>query len=495
MPRQKSLAGIRPAPGRTQHRRPPVSPPRPAAPPASASPPRPFRLVLGFSLLLGCAVAPADDPRPPENPGGESNGVKKTSLDRYVARPQPRYAWSVDDRNQTPGLTRLDVTLTSQEWQGTVWTHAVRLFRPDDLRHRDTAILFVNGGANGRTPGADIDAACISLAALSGMPVVALFQVPNQPLLGDRYEDALIAETWLRYLDSEDETWPLLFPMVNSAVKAMDCVGELARQEFGGPIDRFVITGASKRGWTSWLTAAADPRIIGTAPMVIDTLNFRVQMHDQQATWGFFSEQIADYTRAGLIRLDGESVPERKLRLMMDPHAYRERLTVPKLMVHGTNDRYWRVDALKNYWDDLSQPKNVLNIPNAGHSLGGGQLQVIETVAAFAQHCADGAAMPQITWQHECDTETRQLRLRVAADRPPLRTSFWVAFAPTRDFREAHWERRSDRGPSAEPLEFRVDVPPQHYVAAFAEFRFPAEQERNAFRVSTGVVQPDWAEE
>lgn len=473
----------------------PGAPAPPAVTLPAATTRLPFRLLLGFSVLLGSSVAHAADPRPPERSGGESNGVTKTALDHFIARPQPRYTWKIDDRNSTPGLTRLDVTLTSQEWHDNVWTHNVRIFRPDDLRHHDTAILFVNGGANGRTPGADIDAACISLAALSRMPVVAIFQVPNQPLLGDRYEDALIAETWLRYLDSEDETWPLLFPMVNSAVKAMDCVGEISRQEFDRPIERFVITGASKRGWTSWLTAAADPRIIGTAPMVIDTLNFRVQMRDQKATWGFFSEQIDDYTRAGLINLDRESVPERKLRLMMDPHAYRERLTVPKLMIHGTNDRYWRVDALKNYWADLSQPKNVLNIPNAGHSLGGGQIQVIETVAAFAQHCADGAVMPQITWEHERDAGTRRFRMRATTDRPPARTNFWVAFSPTRDFREARWERGSERGPTADPLEFHVDVPPQQYVAAFAELRFAAEQDRNAFRLSTGVVQPDWAEQ
>lgn len=423
-----------------------------------------------------------------ESPSPTPKSESRRALDEFVAREQPLFGWEIIGRDKTPGLTRIDLKLTSQQWRDTVWRHHVRVFRPDSVEDPQCAVVFVNGGSNGREPGLELDTACISLASLAEMPVIVLSQVPNQPLMGDRYEDALIAASWLRYLETEDETWPLLFPMVNSAVKAMDCAQAVLDDEFGDSVDRFVITGASKRGWTSWLTAAADSRIAGTAPMVIDTLNFRPQMRDQKEIWGGFSEQINDYTRAGLVVLGDEQPAEKKLRLMMDPYTYRRRLELPKLIINGTNDRYWRVDAIRNYWSGLPGPKNVLNIPNAGHSLEGGQLQVVATLAAFARKCAVGETLPQIEWDYETRPETRELEFRVLCERPATDISFWVAFSPTRDFRNSEWQRReADRETGTEST-IVIDVPKDQNVAIFGDVRIgPFLRDHH---LSTGVVQP-----
>src|SRR5262249_10007126 len=203
------------------------------------------------------------------------------------------------------------------------------------------------------------------LARLCGARVAVLPQVPNQPLLGNKTEDTLIAETFVRYLETKDENWPLLFPMVKSAVKAMDALQDWARRE-GKPVSqRFVVTGGSKRGWTTWLTGATDPRVAAIAPMVIDTLNMKAQRAHALEVWGKYRQQTHAHTRRGLTEKFEDPDGER-LWKMVDPYSYRHRLTLPKLLINGLNDRYWTLDALNIYWDDLKGPKRVVYLPNAG---------------------------------------------------------------------------------------------------------------------------------
>ena len=103
--------------------------------------------------------------------------------------------------------------------------------------------------------------------------------MPNQPVVfmddpakKPRTEDDFIAYTWDKFLRTGDEKWPARLPMTKSAVRAMDAVTQFAAAPEGGgqKVARFVVSGASKRGWTTWTTAAVDKRVIAIAPAVID---------------------------------------------------------------------------------------------------------------------------------------------------------------------------------------------------------------------------------
>src|SRR5438067_2266274 len=122
-----------------------------------------------------------------------------------------------------------------------------------------------------------------------------------------------------------DESWPLLFPMAKSVVKAMDALQAFTKQEWQKPVEKFIITGGSKRGWTTWLTAATrDPRVKAIAPMVIDTLDMPRQMEHQLACYGVYSEMIHDYVERKLVPMP--DTPEaRRLWKMVDPYQYRDR--------------------------------------------------------------------------------------------------------------------------------------------------------------------------
>ena len=370
--------------------------------------------------------------------GDAAEEAAPAAIFNFMEQPEPAYEWSILADRTFEGSRMLQLRVVSQEWHGVTWEHSVEVFEPARLSYPGHALLFVTGGSQPPKPASeDTVQLGIQLAAAAGMRVAILHQVPNQPLFDGRKEDDAITETWLRYLKDGDESWPLLFPMVKSAVKTMDAVQELSKKEFDQPIESFIITGASKRGWTSWLTPVADQRIVATAPIVIDVLNFRAQMKHQQETWGEYSEQIIDYTSKGLIVEGEETERERQLRRMMDPYTYREQLVLPKLLVNGTNDPYWVVDAMKLYWSDLKGPKYALFIPNAGHGLDDGREKALRSIAAFARFNASGRELPELDWAHQRVDDKRSMSLTVSTD--PAEVRLWHAASSDLDFRDDRW--------------------------------------------------------
>jgi PhoPQ-activated pathogenicity-related protein len=279
----------------------------------------------------------------------------------------------------------------------------------------------------------------------------------------------------VRYLKTKDEDWPLLFPMVKSLVKAMDALEAFTKKEWNKPVKEFVISGASKRGWTTWLTGAVDKRVKAIAPLVIDTLNMQRQMPHQLEALGAYSEMIEDYTNRGLVPMP--NTPEaRKLWTMVDPYLYRGKLTMPKFIINGNNDPYWAVDALNLYWDGLPGDKWVLYVPNAGHNLqqkGENGLpdlsRALDGLAAFVHSQVTGQPMPRLTWKH--DEQNGKLRLTVEGTPSPQAARLWVAHAATQDFRKAKWVEQAVSVKQGKASE-EVARPSEGYVAFYAELDY-----------------------
>jgi len=356
-------------------------------------------------------------------------------LDAYLKRPEPAYKWEKTGENHTNGCTIYDLHLVSQTWQGIVWEHKLQIYRVDGLAHPHFCTLLNTGGNGGK---ADETLGAMAAKATGGVFAI-LFNIPNQPLYGGKSEDALIAYTWQKFLETGDETWPLHFPMAKAVIKAMDAVQAFSKENGDPSIDSFLITGASKRGWTTWLSGASqDKRIVAIAPMVIDTLNAAKQIPHQLDAYGKPSEQIKDYTNANLLDI---SKTERGKRLLEieDPYSYRSRLTLPKLIVSATNDRYWAQDAVNLYWDGLSGPKWLLYNPNVGHSMAAmdAQLRIISTMGAFAASVSGGPALPKMHWSYK--ESPADVELTIKSDIAPKSVKLYHCTAPTQDFRDSNW--------------------------------------------------------
>lgn len=393
-----------------------------------------------------------------------------TELTDYVAKKDDSFSWKLADKKDTDAGTVYEIDLISQTWQSIKWDHKLQVFVPKGAKPQATMVLWNQGGKPNATSGV----LGLQIAERVKAPVAFLYGVPKQPLFGGKTEDALIAETFVQYLETKDGSWPLLFPMVKSVVKAMDALQAFAKEEWKFEVKSFVVTGASKRGWTSWLTAATgDKRVKAIAPIVIDTLNMPVQMKNQVAAFGKPSEMIKDYTERKLVPIP-DTPDAKKLWQMIDPWVYREKLTVPKMIINGANDPYWPLDALNSYWDDLKGDKWVLYVPNAGHDLRETDkdgkkdllpLRAVNTLAAFGRCQVFDLPMPGLSWV--CDEKAGVCRLEVTSAAKTTGMKIWSAESDTRDFRQARWTEDA-----AAKFPATVKAPEKGFRAFYAETEY-----------------------
>lgn len=179
-----------------------------------------------------------------------------------------------------PGYRFLRLQMVSQSWAPDPvvaprrWEHDVELHIPLDVVP-GTALLVVNNGVrHGPVQSPDFTREVLRELALEARTAVVMINdVPNQYVTFDdaakpMREDAAVAHTWAHSLRGAPEL-PLHVPMAGAASRVMD-LAELELRKQGLVVDRFIITGASKRGWSAWLTALADERVMAIVPSVID---------------------------------------------------------------------------------------------------------------------------------------------------------------------------------------------------------------------------------
>lgn len=429
-----------------------------------------YRLVLPLAVCLcvvwvACAAA---------EPAGDAGGV----LARYVGAEDGSFSYEERARAEIGGVQIVELQMVSQTWRGVAWKHRVFMLKPRDVVRPGQGVLIVAGGSwkDNYEPAladtSDVPGSVrmfIAAAERLGSVVTVVANVPFQPMFDGKKEDDLIAYTLDRYLETGDETWPLLLPMTKSASAAMDVAQRYARDTWAIDIEKFTVAGASKRGWTTWLIGAVDDRVNAIAPIVIDMLNMGDQMHHQVDTWGGYSNMIEPYTRLDIVgRFD--TPRGRALRQIIDPYAYRERLAnVQKTVLLGTNDAYWPVDAANVYWDGLSGGKTLVNVPNAGHKMETGVMQIISWLVDTHLSAAGELELPRPSWASVLTGE--HCKIEVTSPHAPVHANLWWADAPTRDFREARWQSRPIPEVSGR---FGAEIarPAGGYRAAFVSLRY-----------------------
>lgn len=422
----------------------------------------------------------------------------QTSLDEYVAKPDSNYKWEVKGKLQHPAGTFYVLELTSQQWKSeeivshSIWKHWLSIYKPAKVTN-STALLTINGGSV--TSGAPKpDARSAETAVATGSVVAELRGVPNEPVqfvgdpTGKRNEDAIIAYTWDQFLKTGDGTWPLRLPMTKATVRAMDAITEFLAKEDGTKVDKYVVAGGSKRGWTAWTTAAVDKRVVAAVPLVIDTLNVAETFKHHYRVYGFWAPAVKDYFEMGLMdELDNPKYKD--LMAIEDPYSYRARLTMPKFIVNAAGDQFFLPDSSQFYFADLKGEKYLRYIPNTDHSLRGSDAW--ESLSSFYDAVINNQPRPKFDWKFEKDGS-----IKVTTKDTPSAVKLWKATNPKhRDF------RLESVGPIYESVDLqpvkkgvyvgKIEKPASGWTAYFVELTFPSKS-KYPFKFTTAVrVTPD----
>lgn len=344
--------------------------------------------------------------------------------------------------------------LHSQDWSPenatapASWFHTVSIFIPRGVPYR-TALLVIDGGTRlpepgGKPPrGGNWDTATLAHVAESTQSIVVhLSDVPNQYLQWAdgvyRTEDSSVAQSWMLALRGGPQApfASLHVPMAAAAVRAMD----LAERELVPlRVNRFIVTGLSKRGWATWLAALADDRVVAIAPAVIEVPDTASMIERTRKNYGgHWPVAFRDYASAGVLR-QRHSPAFASLMKLEDPLAYldtswgRQRLSIPKYIISASGDDFFLPDNVGQFVSRLPGPAFVRAIPQADHALGG--QRVPELIVPFVNRLQRNRPLPHLSYS---PGQTGYPHGQIIFSETPTKTVQWSATNPqARDFRYA----------------------------------------------------------
>ena len=413
------------------------------------------------------------------------------SLRAYVQRPDPAYAWSLHHEESGLLARYYFLRLQSQTWlddsrvDRSLWWHELRGAQPRSIfcgpsaDRSTTAVLIISGGSNrdklSKNP-ADFAGA---IARNFCRPVFELKQVPNQKLTfadetEPRKEDELLAYSAMRSLKGDAADWPAHKAMVKSTAQAMTAIQEFSRQRDEIPdIEDFVLIGASKRGWTAWLTGAVDDRVRGIIPVVIDVLNIEAHLQHHLSSYGEYAPALTDYA-AYDIACSLKSERGDALLDIIDPYRYRTQLSLPKFVLNSAGDEFFISDSSRFYYDDLPGNKRLRYTLNTdpGQGAFADRFRLFQQAGNWVDDIVAGREPPDIHWRPDEDGA-----YVIETSVKPAKLKLWRAHNPkARDFRletlGPEWTSETIKADKDGVYRVKLETPEKGWTAYLAEATF-----------------------
>ncbi len=451
--------------------------------------------ILTWAVLLGFLVA--CQPNTEVQTSEDSQQEVVDLLKDYVHQDDPSFSYELIHSKEEAAYDYHVVKMTSQHWLSedvvdeTEWWHYVSFVVPKNSKF-ETGMMYIGGGSKNSKMPESPNPMVLQAATQTNSIVAEIHNIPFQPLVfandtfGERYEDAIIAYGWRKFLEGgakdEDAIWLARLPMTRAVKLAMDVVSEVTKEKYDINLNKFVVSGASKRGWTTWTTAAVDDRVVAIIPIVIDLLNIEESFHHHWRNYGFWAPAVQDYEREGIMDWQGSQEYARLLEIT-EPYSYIDRYDMPKLLINAAGDQFFQPDSWKFYWDDLQGEKHVQYVPNYGHDLS--KSDALPNMIAFYASILNDTPRPQYTW----DIQEDKIVITTDPNQKPASIKLWSATNPeTRDFRVdtfgPNWKSSEILINESGKYEIEITEPAKGYTGYFVELTYPGQA---SVKVTSGV--------
>ena len=330
------------------------------------------------------------------------------SMKDYIESTKNEFSYEIEDIIYEEEWTGFHIKMISGEWldkkkvEDVEWSHYVDIVIPNETI-TETAIMFIDGGVKDDNY-FRLDSVSVGYALKTKSIIVNIHNIPVQPinfLASDQenfVEDDLIAYAWSQFLKKgakkEDIEWLPRLPMTRAVVRSMDLAQEIVAQN-NKKLNDFVVSGASKRGWTAWTTAAVDDRVVGVVPMVIDMLNLVPSFENHFRSYGEFSPAVQEYVNYNI--QDWLGTEKFKMLLSyIEPFSFIDKFTMPKYIINAGSDEFFSTDSWRFYYHKLPGKKIIRYVPNKNHSLDGGYLS--EDLVSYFYRIVNDIEIPSLNW-------------------------------------------------------------------------------------------------
>ena len=410
-----------------------------------------------------------------------------TSMSDYIESTKNEFSYDIQEVIYEENWTGYHIKMISGEWLDSKkvdqveWWHYVDIIIPKQTTS-STGIMFIDGGEKSDDY-FRLDAQSIGNAIKTESVIVNVSNIPFQPLNflsseQDSFEeDDLIAFAWNKFLKQgakqKDVEWLPRFPMTRAIVRAMDLAQEIVLQN-DIVVKDFVVSGASKRGWTAWTTAAVDSRVKAVVPMVIDMLNLVPSFENHYRSYGEFSPAVQEYVNYNI--QDWLGTEEFKVLMSyIEPFSFIDKFTMPKYIINAGSDEFFSTDSWRFYYDKLPGEKIIRYVPNKNHSLDGRYLT--EDLVSYFYRVINDIEIPSLSW----NLSDNKLIAELDYD-GDYNVSVWTAKNDNgRDFRlweEGElWEETSIGKLANNKYELNVNSNFKGYKATMIEFTIDPESE------------------